>query len=141
MLSYCCPTHSLLRSPKPHSSLRSGGTWLFRDQEEQPCCEPMAVVSGLGNRPQSQGARSPGVGPKAAFLLSWLAVGWLAFPSDLCSFLVDHAVLRLCQPFSLFVCLGAGGQEEVVPGMEGAVRLTGLLHISGCRGGQPDTAL
>lgn len=44
MPSYCCPNHSLLRSPKPYSSLRSGGTWRFRNQEEQQCCEPRAVV-------------------------------------------------------------------------------------------------
>lgn len=37
MLSYCCPIHALLRGPKPRSSLRSGGTWRFRNQEEQQC--------------------------------------------------------------------------------------------------------
>ena len=45
MLSYCRPTHSLLRSPKPHSSLLSGGIWWLRGQEEQPWPEPGAVVS------------------------------------------------------------------------------------------------
>lgn len=73
MLSYCCPTHSLLRSPKPHSSLRSGGTWRFRNQEEQPCCEPRAVAS------KGWGA-SPRVGLEAACLLTFLADGLLAFP-------------------------------------------------------------
>lgn len=75
MLSYCCPTHSLLWNPKPHSSLRSGGTWPFRDLLEQPWCEPGAVVNeGWGAGPGS------GVGLEAAVLLSWLADGFLAFP-------------------------------------------------------------
>lgn len=39
-------THSLLRSPKPQSSLLSGGTWWLRSQEEQPWPEPGAVVLG-----------------------------------------------------------------------------------------------
>lgn len=75
MLSYCCPTHFLLRSPKPHSFLRSGGTWRLRGQQEQAWCEPGAVVSeGWGQAP------ARGVGLAAAVLLSWLADGLLAFP-------------------------------------------------------------
>lgn len=59
MLSSCFPTHSLLTSPKPHSPLCSGGTWRFRGQEEQPRCEPGAVVSeGCGAGP-SQGCWEP----------------------------------------------------------------------------------
>lgn len=80
MLSYCCPTHSLLRGPKPHYCLRSGGTWRFRGQEKQPSCEPWAVVSEDREQALARGAGSLGVGLEEVLLLRWLADGLLAFP-------------------------------------------------------------
>lgn len=145
MLSSCRPSHSLLRSPQsPPPPLLPALRWDLVVQGPG-----RAALLGAPGSGQWAGEQGPATGcwePRSGAASSSFAEpagSWVVgiFPSDLCFFLVDHAVLRLCQPFSLFVCHGTGGQEEVGPGMEGAVRLTGLWHISGYRGGQPDTVL